>query len=69
VKVNLHAFITSALDKGEWPASVPITFLLWIEPRFTFRPLYLCGKSPRTQRIGGWLGSRAEMDVAVTKRK
>jgi len=33
--------------------------------RFTPRPLYPQGKNPRTHWLGGWVGSRAALDVAV----
>jgi hypothetical protein len=35
---------------------------------FTLQPLYPQGKSPGTQWLGGWVGSRAGLD-AVVKRK
>jgi hypothetical protein len=55
VEVWLHAFLTSALDGGEWSALRP--------GRFTSRE-----KAPSTHWIGGWVGSRAVLD-AVVKRK
>jgi hypothetical protein len=54
-EVQLHAFFTSVLDEGEWPALRP--------SRFTPRD-----KAPGTHWIGGWVGPRASLDVAV-KRK
>jgi hypothetical protein len=47
--------LTSALDGGEWSASLP--------GRFTPRE-----KKPATQCIGGWVGPRAVLDTVV-KRK
>jgi hypothetical protein len=47
--------LTSALDGGEWSASRP--------SRFTPRE-----GVPATRWIGGWLGSRASLDM-VSKRK
>jgi hypothetical protein len=55
VKAELHAFISSALDGGEWSASRP--------GRFTPRE-----KAPDTHWIGGWVGPRGGLD-AVMKRK
>jgi hypothetical protein len=48
-------FLTSALDGGEWSASLP--------GRFTPRE-----RTPGTHRIGGWVGPRVVLD-AVVKRK
>jgi hypothetical protein len=53
--VQLHVFLTSALDGGEWSASRP--------GRFTPRE-----GAPVTHWIGGWVGPRAVLD-AVVKRK
>jgi hypothetical protein len=50
-----NAFLTSALDGGEWSASRP--------GRFTCRE-----RAPGTHWIGGWMGLRAVLD-AVLKRK
>jgi hypothetical protein len=50
-----HAFLTSALDGGEWSASCP--------GRFTPRERVL-----GTHWIAGWVGLRAGLDVVV-KRK
>jgi hypothetical protein len=55
VEVQLHAFLTSALDGGEWSTSRP--------DRFTPGE-----RAPGTHWIGGWVGSRAVLD-AVVKRK
>jgi hypothetical protein len=55
VEVQLHAFLTSALDGGEWSASRP--------GLFTSRE-----RTPGTRWIGGWVGPRAGLD-AVVKRK
>jgi hypothetical protein len=53
--VYLHAFLTSALDGGEWSASRP--------GRFTLRE-----RAAGTDWIGDWVGSRAVLDTVV-KRK
>jgi hypothetical protein len=54
VEVQLHAFLTSALDGGEWLALFP--------GRFT-------SKITRSNHwIGGWVGNRASLDT-VAKRK
>jgi hypothetical protein len=55
VDVQLHAFLTSTLDGGEWSASHP--------GRLTPRE-----RAPGTQWIGGWVGPRAVLDTVV-KRK
>jgi hypothetical protein len=55
VEVQLHAFLTSALDGGEWSASCPGRFT----PSET---------APSTHWIGGWVGHRAVLD-AVVKRE
>jgi hypothetical protein len=55
VEVYLHAFLTSALDGGEWSTSR--------HGRFTPRERAL-----GTHWIGGWVGPRAVLD-AVVKRK
>jgi hypothetical protein len=55
VEVQLHAFMTSALDGGEWSASRP--------SRFTRRE-----RAPFTHQIEGLVGSRVGLD-AVVKRE
>jgi hypothetical protein len=56
VGVELHAFLTSALDGSEWSASCP----------GGFTP----GKgSPGIHFIEGWVGPRAGLDTAMAKRK
>jgi hypothetical protein len=55
VEVQFHAFLTSALDGGEWSASRL--------GRFTLREIV-----PGTHWIGGWVGLRVGLD-AVVKRK
>jgi hypothetical protein len=55
VEVWLHAFLTSARDGGDWPASRL--------GRFTPRE-----RAPGTHWIGGWVGPRTVLD-AVVKRK
>jgi hypothetical protein len=55
VDVRLHAFMTSALGGGTWSASSP--------GRFTPSE-----RVPDTHWIGGWVGSKANLD-AVVKRK
>jgi hypothetical protein len=54
VEIQLHAFLTSALDGGEWSASPTGCFT----PRET---------APGTHWIGGWVGRIAAVD-AVAKR-
>jgi len=54
VKVQLHAFISLALDRGEWSASHP--------GRFTPRE-----RAPGTHLLG-WVGPRAGLDL-VERRK
>jgi hypothetical protein len=53
--VQLHVFLTSALDGGEWSGSCP--------SHFTLRE-----RAPGTHWIGGLVGPRASLDV-VMKRK
>jgi hypothetical protein len=55
VEAELHVFLTSALDGGEWSASH--------SGRFTCRE-----RAPLTGWIGGWVGPRAVLDMVV-KRK
>jgi hypothetical protein len=55
VELYLNAFLTSALDGGEWSASRPGRFI----PR---------ERAPGTRWIGGWMGPRVGLD-AVVKRK
>jgi hypothetical protein len=55
VEVQLHGFLTSALDGGEWSALRP--------GRFTSRE-----RAPGTHWIGGWVGLRAVLCAGV-KRK
>jgi hypothetical protein len=55
VEVEVHIFLTSALDGGQWSASRP--------GRFT-----LGERAPGTHWVGGWVGTRAVLD-AVVKRK
>jgi len=47
LEVNLHLFLISALDWGEWSASCPAAWILEMNP---------C-----TNWIGGWLGPRARL--------
>jgi hypothetical protein len=49
VDIEIHIFLTSALDGGEWSASRPC--------RFTSRK-----GAFDTQWIGGWVDSRASLD-------
>jgi len=46
IEVQLHAFLTSALDGGEWSASRPSR----LPPR---------ERAPASHWIGGWVGPRA----------
>jgi hypothetical protein len=55
VEVKVHAFMTLALDGGEWSASRP--------GRFTPRK-----RCPGIHWIGSWVGPRAVL-YAVVKRK
>jgi hypothetical protein len=55
VDVQLHAFLTSAIDGGEWSVSHPCPFT----PR---------ERAPGTHWIGGWVGSRAGLDAVVTRK-
>jgi hypothetical protein len=55
VEVQLHAFLTSELDGGEWSASRP--------GRFTPRE-----RAPGTHWIGGWVGPRADLDAVAMKK-
>jgi hypothetical protein len=55
MEIQLHAFLTSALDGEEWSASHP--------GRFTSRE-----KAPGTTWIEAWVGPRVVLD-AVVKRK
>jgi hypothetical protein len=54
VKVQLHAFLNSALDGDEWTSRPGL---------FTPRE-----RAPGTHWIGGWVGPRAVLDTVV-KRK
>jgi hypothetical protein len=49
VEVQVHAFLTSALDGGEWSTSRP--------RRFTPRE-----RAPGTHGIAGWVGSRRQSE-------
>jgi hypothetical protein len=55
VEVQLHAFLTSALDGGEWSASHPGCFTPG-------------ERAPGTHCIGGGVGSRAILDMVVKKK-
>jgi hypothetical protein len=55
VDVQIHTFLTSALDGGEWSASRPC--------RFTTRE-----RAPGTHWIGGWVDPQASLDD-MEKRK
>jgi hypothetical protein len=55
VEVQIHAFLTSALDGGEWSASQP--------GHFNRRE-----RAHGTHWIGDWVGPRAVLDT-VAKRK
>jgi len=49
VEVQLHSFLTSALDGGEWSTSRPSRFIP--------------GKEPPFPSIEGWVGPRVSLDV------
>jgi hypothetical protein len=51
--VQLHTFLTSALDGGEWWVSATVASLKW--------------KIPGTHWLGSWVGSRAGHDAAGKK--
>jgi len=55
VVVQFHAFLTWALDGGEWLGSHPCLFT----PR---------ERPPGTHWTGGWVGPTAGLDVVVRKR-
>jgi hypothetical protein len=55
VEVQLHTFLSGALDGGEWLVS------------FTPRLVFLRERALNTYFIGGWVGPRAG-PVAVAKR-
>jgi hypothetical protein len=55
VEVYLEAFLTLALDGGEWSASHP--------GRFTPRE-----RAPGTHGIGGWVVPRAGLDAEVRRK-
>jgi len=55
MEVCVHAFLTLALDGGEWSASRPGRFILR-------------GKTPGTHCIGDWVDPGAGLD-AMAKRK
>jgi hypothetical protein len=55
MEVQLHAFLTSALDGSEWSASRP--------DRFTPRK-----RVPGTHWTGGWVGPRAVLDAVMKKK-
>jgi len=54
VKIQLRAFLTSALDGGEWSASRSGSFT----PKES---------APGTHWIGGWVGPRAVLDAVVAR--
>jgi hypothetical protein len=53
--VQLHTFLTSALDGSEWSASRP--------GRFTPRE-----RAPGIHWIGDWVGTRAVLDAVVNRK-
>jgi hypothetical protein len=55
VEVQLHPFLISALDGGEW-----ITLL---SDSFTLR------KEPGTHQVGDWVGPRAGLDVSEKSKR
>jgi len=56
VEIYLHAFLTPALDEGEWSASLPGQFA----PRV---------RIPGTHRTGGWMGPRVGLDAVARRKK
>ena len=52
---RLHAFLSLALNRGEWSASRPVS--LTNEAR-----------APRTHRIGVWMGPRTGLGVLEKKK-
>jgi hypothetical protein len=52
--VELHAFLTLALGRGEWSASRPRRFTPW-------------EGAPGTNWIGGWVGPKAGLDTVVKR--
>jgi hypothetical protein len=56
VEVQLHAFLTSSLDGGEWSASWP--------DRFTSMKRVF-----GTHLIGGWVGPKVGLDAGVKRKK
>jgi hypothetical protein len=55
MEVQLHAFLTSALEGDEWLALGPGCFTRW-------------ETAPRTRWLGGWVGPRAGLGT-VAKRE
>jgi hypothetical protein len=55
MEVQLHTFLTSALDGSEWSVSCP--------GRFTPRKI-----APGTHWIGGWVDPRAVLDAVVKEK-
>jgi len=55
VEVQLHTFLTSALDGSEWSASHPSHFTSGV-------------RAPSAHWMGGWVSPRAGLDTMV-KRK
>jgi hypothetical protein len=51
MEVQLHVFLTSALDEGEWSASRPGRFTL----------------APSIGHVRGWMGLRAGLDATETR--
>jgi len=54
MQVQIHVFLTSVLDGGEWSASCPSCFIPW--------------RIPGTHMTGGWVGPRPSLNEVV-KRK
>jgi len=55
VEIEIHAFLTSALDGGEWSASHSSHFTHRVRAHIHW--------------IGGWVGSRTGQDVVVVIKK
>jgi hypothetical protein len=55
-EVQLHSFLTSVLDRSEWPTSRPGRFTAWKKPRYP-----LNGRLSGSQSGSGWLWRRKDL--------